>query len=124
LKKIDEADANGYATYDFKTGEIADIKDGYMVTFQVNKEIGARRDYTPQEYDDFVYEAMERSGSLPYLGTFGNAEISFNAHDLDTAMKMAIDYNQHSIYDVAAPVGQDPIIINPHYNREKNPTDT
>jgi hypothetical protein len=60
LKIVDEAHTKGYPPYctiDLKTGKPAtDLEDGYTVSFQVNKTVGIHRDYTPEEYDMYVYE--------------------------------------------------------------------
>jgi hypothetical protein len=120
LKVVGGADIRGYATIDLKTGLPAkDLTDGYMVSFQVNKTVNVRRDYTPDEYDKYVYEGVSRTGSIPYLGTYGNAEISFCAKDYETAMQMAEDYNQKSVFDIA----RDREIINDIYNYDTNPTE-
>ena len=76
------------------------------------------RKYTDLEYDQGAYDGVLRTGSKPYLGTFGSVpEISFNV-DEKTAMKMAKKYNQHSLFDVKTK----DIKKNPDYIKYKNPT--
>jgi hypothetical protein len=128
IKTVDEAHTKGYPPYctiDLKTGKPAtDLNDGYMVSFQVNKTVGVHRDYTPEEYDMYVYECVMRTGSVPYLGFYGNAEISFKAKDYETAMGMAKDYNQRGIYrNRKDKRGNGKTIYNPKYNRNTNPTE-
>ena len=120
VQKADNEKIGVYGTFDLRTGEpITDITDGYFVSFQVNKVVGERREYTPEEYDQYVYEGMTRTGSMPYLGSFGNPEISFNASDINISIQMAEDFNQESIYDAA----KGATIKNTKRNRDTNPTE-
>ena len=76
------------------------------------------RDYADDEYDDYVYECMERTGGLPFIGIYGSEpEISFHCEDRKTMLTMAKDFNQLSVWDVKK--GEE--IPNPHYNWKTNP---
>ena len=120
LRIRDTASVSGYGTYDLRTMiPVTGIKDGYWVSFQVNKAVNVRRDYTSAEYDRYVYECIARTGSAPYLGSYGNAEISFRAKDEETAIRMATDYNQKSIWNIRRKREKK----NPRYNYEHNPTE-
>ena len=94
------------------------------------------RNYKPLEYDRLVYEGVLKTGSVPYLGTYGKIpEISFRVEDKEKSMKMAKKYNQHTIYD--AEMGKDydwehgdqkdyddpknPYTLNPMYRKRNNP---
>jgi hypothetical protein len=120
MKTVNTTKVSGYGTYDLKTGKlVTDKKTGYWVSFQVNKEIGKHRDYTPEEYDMYVYECVMRTGSVPYLGSYGNPEMTFWTKDKELAEQMAEDYNQKSYFDIKK---QDEK-INDNYNYETNPTE-
>lgn len=119
LAIVDKAQTSGYGTYDIRTGKPVTLTDGYMVSFQVNKELGVHRDYTPEEYDAYVYECITRTGSMPYLGTYGNPEISFNAKSKKVAIQMMKDFNQASIYYIK----KGKTINNNEYNKKTNPTE-
>lgn len=75
------------------------------------------RDYHPDEYDQFVYECILRSNSIPYLGYFGTPEISFIVQDKAIAKQMMKDYNQHSIYDLS----KNELFKNNQYDYKTNP---
>lgn len=42
LAIIDKAKTSGYDTYDKRTGKPVPLSDGYMVSFQVNKDLGTQ----------------------------------------------------------------------------------
>lgn len=119
LAIIDKAQASGYGTYDMRTGKPVTLTDGYMVSFQVNKALGVHRDYTPEEYDSYVYECITRTGSMPYLGTYGNPEISFNAKSKKAAIQIMEDFNQASYYDIKKGETR----ANNKHNKGTNPTE-
>ena len=110
---------SAYGTFDLRTGKPIELTEGYCVSFQVNKAVNVRRDYTPEEYDNYVYECVLRGGAMPNIGSYGNPEISFCVKDKKIALQMMYDYNQASIYDVAGE-GEIP---NEKYNRAANPTE-
>ena len=88
-------------TYNLKTGELQNPKDGYCVTFHQNHKIGDEFG----GYDDKTYAMMaavtkhELGSEDVYIGFFGNPEISFNCKDYQKAKKFCVEHNQHSIYD-------------------------
>ncbi len=121
LRLIDTVKCREDGTYLLNDLNIEDLHsvsftEGYYVSFQVNKAIGVHRDYTEEEYDRYVYECMSRTGSLPYLGYYGNAEISFYTKDINIALRIAVDFNQKAIYDIS--FGE---LKNDCYERKTNP---
>ena len=118
VDKVIKANGNKDGSYDLRTGKPLNFTDGYGVSFQVNKAPGVRRDYKDEEYDRYVYECSQRSGSMPFVGNYnGVAEISFNCKSKKEALKMAKDYNQESIFDVK----RKRLRKNPYYNSVSNP---
>ena len=121
LKIRDTVKVSGYGTYDLRIMKpVTDINDGYWVSFQVNQAVNVRREYTSDEYDRYVYECIARTGSLPYLGSYGSPEISFHAKDEEIAIQMAIDYNQKSIWNIKRKREKK----NDKYKYDANPTET
>ena len=108
-----------YGTFGLRTGKPIKLTEEYCVSFQVNKAVNVRRDYTPEEYDNYVYECVLRGGAMPNIGSYGNPEISFCVKDYDIAKQMMYDYNQAEIYNVA----EDKSERNEQYNRDTNPTE-
>jgi hypothetical protein len=105
-------------TFDLETGEPVSFDNGYQVSFQTSnsEEIGSDGFMGDKDYDSAVDDLSKRLGSKPYLGKFGEPEISFHCNDYDTCMKMATKYNQHSIFDWS----KGDIVENPFYDESTN----
>ena len=111
-------------TYDIHTGETIAYTAGYCFSFHQNepdssgnfKSIYGR--YSEAEYDRIANELAEKYDLPINIGVYGGApEVSFYSSDLKTAMSIAEQYNQQSIYDCKA----DRLIENPYYNSKLNP---
>ena len=101
-----------------------DIKRGYSVTFHQNN----KADDPFGGYDDETYGQMcaiakhDLSGLSygakgPFVGNFGNPELSFVADDVDDAMEFAVSHNQHSVWDNKSGI----LMVNPFYKPSLNP---
>ena len=86
-------------TYDIKTLEPVEYKNGYQVSF---RQIGDK--YTDAEYDRKVNQFVKASSDgKTSAGKFGGApEVSWHVKDRAVAEKLAKENNQISIYDWAA----------------------
>ncbi len=105
-------------TYDLETGEAVSYESGYQVSFQQTGDT-----YTDAEYDDKVVEMIKRTGSRAHGGVYaGVPEISFHTDNINEAMRIAVEYNQESVFDWAAARCGDwdnALIINTQYDAEK-----
>ena len=112
-------DAENFKTYDVITGEKLENLSGVFVTFHQN----LTADDTLGGYSDDDYAMMcaiakrELNSDGVFIGYYGNPEISFNCHDLDIAMKFAVQHNQQSVYNSDT----DETIMNVNWNPETNP---
>ena len=99
-------------TYSLETGRAVSYDDGYQVSFQQSSD-----NYTDEEFDKKVEELINRTGSEAHVGVFGGEpEISFHVRDIKAAMQIAVEYNQHSIWNWK----RGRIIKNRKYNPETN----
>lgn len=99
-------------TYSLESGKPISHDSGYQVSFQQSSD-----NYTDDEFDKKVEEMIRRTGSEAHAGVFGGEpEISFHVSDVKDAMKIAVEYNQHSIWDWK----HGRIIKNRQYNPETN----
>ena len=124
MKKVESYRGKEEGTYDYATGERADLKDGYMVTFHQNEpdEAGHYKShygrYTEEEYDRITNEFAEENAADVYIGVFdGEPEISFKVKTFKQAKQLAIEHNQQSVWKNKKGEGWD----NPYYNVLKNP---
>jgi len=88
-------------TFDLDTGKPVSFDKGFQVSFQTtdSEEYGSGGFMKDRDYDRAVDDLSKRLGSKPYMGRFGDPEISFHAMDYNTAMELATKYNQHSIWN-------------------------
>lgn len=104
MKSVEGYKGKPDGTYDLRTGEKKEYTSGYSVTFHQNepdkdgnfKSIFGR--YKPEEYDRLANELAEEYGTDIDVGVFKNPEVSFHIESLQDAAKIAIKFNQHSIY--------------------------
>lgn len=118
IKKVGKNSADG--TYDYDTGEIVNLKTGYMVTFHQNDESGrAYGRYTDEEYDLLTQKLLEEIGTDKiYIGVYNSvAEVSFCCKSKDKARTIMHNYNQECIWDNERKLA----IPNLKYNKKKNP---
>lgn len=100
------------------------LKRGFSLTFHQNNTA----DDPFGAYDDDTYGQMcamtmhdltglgyETKG--PFVGHYGNPEVSFVADDVDDALDFAVRHNQASVWDNKAQIE----MINPFYKPEFNP---
>ena len=88
-----------------KDGKMHDgFADGWQVSFQTtngegfNKKVDNGLMLSDEMYDSIVDELVEKTGSQPYLGVFGDIpEISFRCDSKKQAKEIAEKYNQVSI---------------------------
>ena len=106
MKKVESYRGKEEGTYDYATGERADLKDGYMVTFHQNEpdEAGHYKShygrYTEEEYDRITNEFAEENAADVYIGVFdGEPEISFKVKTKEQAKELMVEYHQDSIWD-------------------------
>ena len=78
--------------------------DGWQVSFQTTNGEGFNKNkdnnlmLSDEEYDSIVEELIQKTGSQPYLGVFGDIpEISFRCDSKELAKEIAEKYNQVSI---------------------------
>ena len=99
-------------TYSLETGKPISHDDGYQVSFQQSSD-----NYTDDEFNKKVEEMINHTNLEAHVGVFGGEpEISFHVKDIKEAMKIAIEYNQHSIWDWK----RSRIIKNRKYNPKTN----
>lgn len=84
-------------TYDIRTFAPVTYESGYQVTFcQVGDS------YSDTEFALHISRFLVETDDYRIsAGVYGNAEISFNVPDKDTAIALAHAYNQISIWDWA-----------------------
>lgn len=111
-------------TYDYNTGELVNLTDGYMVTFHQNEpdKNGHYKShygrYTAEEYDKLTNEFVKENGAEVFVGVFDNEpEISFKVKTIEQAEMLAVKYNQKSFWKNAEFEEWD----NLHYDVKGNP---
>ena len=111
-------------TYNYETGELVNLTNGYMVTFHCNEadENGHYKShfgrYTEDEYDNLTNSFADENGAEVYIGTFDEEpEISFHIKDFDKARDLMIKYNQKSLWNWKAGKSYE----NPNYDPKGNP---
>ena len=104
-----------------------DPKRGFSVTFHQNNTVDDPfGGYDSDTYSKMCAVAMREltkdadayPTKGPYIGHYGNPELSFVADDVDNALEFAVQHNQESIWDNKAGM----LMLNPFYKREHNPT--
>lgn len=118
-------------TYDYKTGKLVNLKDGYMVTFHQNEpdENGHYKShygrYTDEEYDEMASKFAEENDAEIFVGVFDDEpEISFKVKTQEQALKLMIQYHQDSIWDnktAARGDYENALIKNIKRDKSKNP---
>lgn len=124
IKKIKTFEGKEEGTYDYESGKLVELKDGYMVTFHQNEpdEEGHYKShygrYTEEEYDEMTNNFASENDAKIYVGVFdGEPEISFKVKTFEQAKKLMIKYNQKSLWNNARTDSEE----NPYYDKNKNP---
>ena len=106
IKNLKTYEGKPVGTYDYNTGELVNLKDGYMVTFHQNEpdENGHYKShygrYTEEEYDRIANEFAEQNDAEMFVGVFDDEpEISFKVKTKEQAKILAREYNQDSYWD-------------------------
>lgn len=97
-KILNDIGEDGTYTLD---GKPVSFKSGYQVSFQTTggEDKNSPTYMSDDEYDRLVDEMRKATGSEPFLGIFGEPEISFRCSSMKQAQELAIKYNQHSVYN-------------------------
>ena len=111
-------------TYDYNTGKLENLTDGYMVSFHQNEpdENGHYKShygrYTSEKYDEFANDFAEKNNAEIFIGVFDDEpEISFKVKDFEQAKELAIKHNQKSVWLNA----ENDYWENPYYDKTQNP---
>ncbi len=95
LAKIIDFIGKPNGTYDINTGELISFDTGYQTTFVTFYD-----SYTDEEFDELVYKFAIMTDGIAYAGVYQDIpEISFHFEDYETAMAIAVAYNQISVWD-------------------------
>lgn len=100
-------------------GTSVNFTDGFQVSFEVvGIDNPASENYLSDKlYNRIVRRLAKELHSKVYLGCFeGSVEVSFHTNDLNLAMKIAKEFNQHSVWDWQAM----DIIENSQWDKAKN----
>ncbi len=105
-------------TADLFSGRGKEYETGYQVSFQTSsgEDLGDAGYISDDEFDMIVELLIRVTGTLPDLGVYGAAELSFHVESFDVAMAIASRYNQESIWDW---VKKD-VIMNEDYDPSTN----
>ena len=124
IKKLNSFKDKPVGTYDYHTGELVNLTDGYMVTFHQNEpdENGHHKShfgrYTDEEYDNIANKFAKDNDAEVYIGVFGGEpEISFRVNSYKEAYSLMIKHNQKSIWCNELSCEKE----NPYYDSNKNP---
>lgn len=105
IKKLNFFKDKPVGTYDYHTGELVNLTDGYMVTFHQNEpdENGHYKShfgrYTDEEYDNIANKFAKDNDAEVYIGVFDSEpEISFRVKSFKQAMKLMVEHNQDSFW--------------------------
>lgn len=102
------------------------ISRGFSVTFhQNNTADDPFGGYDPETYGQMCAVAKRELSNDPdtyptkgpFIGHFGNPELSFVADDVDNALEFAVQHNQQSVWDNKAGL----LMVNPFYKPDLNP---
>lgn len=94
-RKLSAFKGKDEGTYDLETGESVNYESGYQVSFQQTSD-----NYTEDQFDEKVAELARRTGTNADAGIFDdNPEVSFHVENLKQSMEIAVEYNQHSVWD-------------------------
>ncbi len=106
IKKIKTFEGKEEGTYDYESGKLVELKDGYMVTFHQNEpdEEGHYKShygrYTEEEYDEMTNNFASENDAKIYVGVYdGEPEISFKVKTKEQAIKLMKENNQDSFWD-------------------------
>lgn len=131
IKKLDEYKDKPIGTYNYHTGELVNLSDGYMVTFHQNEpdEQGHYKShfgrYTEEEYDKLANDFAKDNDAEIFIGVFDDEpEISFKVKTLEQAIKLMLKHNQDSVWDNKLGVEgkyEQALIKNIKRDKKKNP---
>ena len=125
IQRLKSFEGKLVGTYNYETGELEELTDGYMVTFYQNEpdENGHYKShygrYTEEEYDKLTADFAKDNDAEVYIGVFDDEpEISFKVKTAEQARALMIKYNQKSLWDNAK--GEE-FANTEHYDKTKNP---
>ena len=131
INKLKSFEGKEVGTYNYDTGELVDLSDGYMVTFHQNEpDVNGNYKshygrYTPDEYDELTNKFAIDNNAEVFIGVFDDEpEISFKVKDFELAIKLMIENNQDSIWDNQAGAEgnyEKALIKNVKRNKKNNP---
>ena len=111
-------------TYDFYSGKLVVLLNGFMVSFHQNEADAAGHykshygNYTNEAYDRLSNDFVRQYKAEAYIGVYDTEpEISFKVDEFTKAVEAAKRYNQKCIWKNAEREGWD----NPDYDVKKNP---
>lgn len=111
-------------TYNYNTGKLVNLTDGYMVTFHQNEpdENGHYKShygrYTDDEYDKLTNDFARENNAEVFVGVFDDEpEISFKVKTFEQAEALMIKYNQDSLWDNK----ENELLKNKMRDKSKNP---
>ncbi len=106
INKLNEYKNKPVGTYNYHTGELVNLSDGYMVTFHQNEpdEQGHYKShfgrYSESEYDKLANKFAKDNDAEIFIGVFDNEpEISFKVKTFEQAKRLMEEHNQDSIWD-------------------------
>lgn len=124
IKKLNEYKNKPVGTYNYHTGKLVNLTDGYMITFHQNEpdEHGHYKShfgrYSESEYDNLANKFAKDNDAEVFIGVFDDEpEISFKVKTFEQAKKLMIEHNQKSLWDNNA----GDVFENPYYDKTKNP---
>lgn len=131
IKKLNEYKDKPIGTYNYHTGELVNLSDGYMVTFHQNEpdEQGHYKShfgrYSEEEYDKLANDFAKDNDAEIFIGVFDDEpEISFKVKTLEQAIKLMLKHNQDSVWDNKLGVEgkyEQALIKNIKRDKKKNP---
>lgn len=106
IKNLKSYEGKPEGTYNYNTGELVNLKDGFMVTFHQNEpdENGHYKShygrYDEEEYDRLANEFAEQNDAEIFVGVFDSEpEISFKVKTKKQAKRLVREHNQDSYWD-------------------------
>ena len=94
MKEVLSILAHEDGTYDLKSGQPVEFKEGFQVSFETKDDT-----YTLQQYNDLVAR-LKSAFSGVFLGVYnGVPEYSVHVDDFEKAVKLGVLFKQYSIWD-------------------------
>lgn len=124
LERVKSFSEKDDGTYDYATGDVADLTDRYMVTFHQNEpdESGHYKShfgrYNDDEYDRLTNEIVAETGAEVFISVYDNEpEVTFKVKTFEQAKRLMEKHNQDSLWDNKK---RQPF-VNWQHNKSKNP---